>query len=363
MKRLLWSAVLAAAVLGGLALWTRAIPGGVQSRPSVRLGISVGGRTVVLLWAYEKNKFKKANLDVTLLAESSESGEFVPVPRGRHKRPDMFKGARKRAERTTGVQLIERMLQGQFEGVTVGGAPFLESVARGLPIVAIAGMGHERSDRPGGGIVFRKAVQLRTPADLRGKSLVAKQTGAGHGLVLREFLRSVGLDADRDVRLFERVPEEEAKRGLLDGTYDGGYFNLGDIREFIKKGSAYLYRPLNWMQPELLQSYLVFRRDFVEAHPDTVESIVRVYSKQILGSRAKRQRENSDDLDASSEEREVLDMSFPVVDTPPLVKLDRLDGWQELLLRYKYLDRKLDVAPFVDNRFVEAAAKELASEN
>lgn len=36
-----------------------------------------------------------------------------------------------------------------------------------------------------------------------------------------------------------------------------------------------------------------------------------------------------------------------------------MDAWQGLLLRYKYLDRKLDVAPFVDNHFGEAAAKEL----
>ena len=73
------------------------------------------------------------------------------------------------------------------------------------------------------------------------------------------------------------------------------------------------------------------------------------------GDWGSRGRKNSADPEVSAEEHEVLDMSFPVVDTPPLVMLERLDAWQQLLLRYRCLDRKLDVAAFVDNRFVEAA--------
>ena len=102
----------------------------------------------------------------------------------------------------------------------------------------------------------------------------------------------------------------------------------------------------------------MFRRDFIERHPEEVERVVRAYMKRL---RFESRRSDQDAVLLTHPGDQLgLQMGFrlqgaqtPVFDDPPLVRQALLEEMQELLFKYHFIERKVDLRDFIDNSVVE----------
>ncbi len=61
---------------------------------------------------------------------------------------------------------------------------------------------------------------------------------------------------------------------------DGGFFHLVRVKILTEENLAYVYRPMNWVDPELSHALLVFNADYLEKNRARVKDIVRVYMER-----------------------------------------------------------------------------------
>jgi len=258
--------------------------------------------------------------------------------------------------------LLEEMKNKRTDGSTPGESSFIVGAHQGIPMVAVAELGHDLKDKSGHPIIFRTGVNIEKPDDIKGKILISRRAGPGDSVFLKEFLRSEGIKED-EVTIKEQVDDNHQEMQIANGKADGGYFHLVQIENLVNNGQAYIYRPLNWVNPEISQALLVFRKDFVREHPEEVKRIVRAYMKRIQYEHSLSKEEREKDYGKSLNvplqmEKEFYGMSIPQYDMPPTVSLDLLNEMQELLFRHGEIDKKIDLSPFIDNSFVEEIYRE-----
>ena len=329
----------------------------------LRIGYFHGGRTVMIYRTHVFDYFSREKVKVELHTKWLNDDKVFKVPDD-HDKAEAIRAGRKFFGKMDGMEIIQKMLDGEFDGGTVGEASFLSYASRGAPIVAVAMLGHDVRGEGGKGIVFRKDVIIRSPADLRNKTLVSRRAGPGDAIFLREFLESVGMASDKSIKILDDLDEDEVVRLLEEGKIDGGLYHLLTLKSVIEeRKSAYLYRPMDWMNPELSHSLLVFRKDIVTQRPDWVERIVRAYMKRIQFERSLPPdvRESTRESKSLMMELRFQGMSIPSYDFPPLVRLDLLREMHRLLVKYHFASGDPDLRNHIDNSFIERAMHNLAT--
>ena len=329
-----------------------------DAEETVRIGYFHGGRTYLLYRAYIGGYFEKEGLDVQLITRNG-SGNIVRVPKE-------YETIRLEHDfgKITGLELLELLKKGELDGATVGEGSFIKAVADGMPIVAVALLGHDTREAPAHAMVFRTDTNIVSLADIAGKKLASRRGGPTEAIVLREFLQSINMPPS-EVTIQDQIDEDELRKALRKGSIDGAYMHLQSIEELIEMDHApiYVYRTLDWVDPEISSGTLVFHNDFVRAHPERVERIVRAYMDRIAFEGALSQEERMRDPDKGFQdglqmEKNYLKMNLPQYDLPPLVSLENLEKVRELLLEHGVISRRVALANFVDNSFVEALYKD-----
>lgn len=326
---------------------------------AIKIGYFHGGRTMLLYRAYINNEFEKEGVGVNLLTKDLHKDQYYTVPKSYDeiKNNNFFGKAR-------GGELIDQVIKGETDGATPGESSFIEAASKGLPIVVVAMLGHDTKEAPGHAIIFRKDVIIKNSQDIKGKTLSSRRAGEGDRVFLEEFLEDEGIDSKKDVKIVSQVNDDEWTKGITLGNFDGGYYHLMAVEGLVKTGQAYVYRKFDWVNPELSNALLVFRKDIVKKHPKEVEKIVRAYMKRIRYEHSLPKEERLKDpgegfLYGLQVEKDFQGMNLPQYDFPPRVRVELLDEMQELLLKHQVIDKKVDLSDFIDNRFVEEVYQKL----
>lgn len=316
----------------------------MQKGKDVKIGYFLGGRTVLLYRVYTNNQFEKEGTRLNLITKDLRQSDFYTLSKVPLSSEEI---QTKKFGRVTGGELIGGVVEGKFDGATPGESSFIEAVSKGLPVMAVAMLGYDALDKPGHALIFRKDVVIKKPEDIKGKILATRRAGPGDDLFLREYLQSIGLDPDQDVRIIEDVLDDQFGQMLIDHKVDGGYYHLLTLKGLVEGGYAYVYRKLDWVNPELSHALLVFHKDFVNQNPEKVKKIIRAYMKQIKYEHG------------LPEQRDFEGMNIPYYDFPPKVQLGVLNQMQDLLLKHHFIEKKVDLSKFIDNRFVNEVYEEL----
>lgn len=337
--------------LGLAALWR-------SQGPVTKIAYFHGGRTSHFFRTYVLRGFEQERVNVELISKRLYDEAFHVVPK------DWDEEANRKTlyGKVTGGDLIQELVKGNADGATVGECSFLEGIDQGLPLVAVAELGHDLKERPGHAIIFRRKLRksIKGPADIKGRVLVSRRAGWGDDVFLREFLLDIGVDPDKDVKIHYDVMDDKLEDGLGDGVFDGGYFHLMALAKLVKKGSAFIYRRFDWLNPELSHALLVFRRDFLAQHRETAQKIVTALFRRLKVEAALPQEAREEKRGKGMRiTQDFHGMSLPQCSIPPLVRPALLNEMQTLLIKHRYLKKMTDVGPYVDNSLVEAAAKEL----
>lgn len=332
---------------------------------TVRIAIFVGGRTVSVYRAIMDGRYKAAGVDVTFVTKNlfgSNKEEGLDHSEYKSYVNDEAKQIldSHRAAKARGDDLADLVLAGKADAATIGESSFLKLVAEGAPLVAVAVTGYDSKKYPGHAIVLRKDLKIRGKRDLKGKRFVVRRSSGGDVVFFREFLLAEGLDPDKDVILLDdNAPDNQFRRLFQRKKVDGAY---GHLRPVVQNIDLFrIYRPLNWVNAELSQALLVFRRDFLEQHPRQVEGVVEGFIQQNLYElslpKEKRCRIITEHKIVKIP-KSVIQINFngqnlPVMDKVPLVKISLLEEMQRLMVKHKFIKKSVDLKPFIDNRFVE----------
>jgi len=328
-----------------------------EKKVPVKIGYFNGGRAHCLYRTYDYSYFKKEGVDVELYSQYLNKDKFFQLTQEHRK---MMKAGNKSFGRVTGEKIIEAIENGILDGGTPGESSFIQAVAKGASVVAVALLGHDDKDKPGKALLLRKGLIINKPEDFKGKKFGTRRAGPADRIFLSEFFKSIGLDPEKDVTIIDQIPDNKQKEYLLNGKIDGIFHHLHGGIDKIEDGEAVLYRPMDWINPEVSHALLVFRKDFILKYPEKVEKIIRAYMKRIKYEKSLSEDERKKEQSFGYQiELSYEGMGLPRYDFPPLVRLDLLQEIQRLLLDYKIIDQKKDLSEFIDNSFVNKIYAEL----
>lgn len=324
---------------------------------SVRIGYFHGGRVHCLYRAYVYNYFEEENVPVELYSQYLNQDRFLLVPK-EHR--DMKEDSEKGFGKLTGTKIIKAIENGILDGGTPGESSFVEAVNKGSPIVAVALLGHDVKRKPGKAFLLRKDVVIKSPDDFRGKKFGTRRAGPGDKIFLSEFFKSIGLNPDKDVTIIDQVSDDRLSELIRKKKIDGALYHLHAGISEIESGLVYLYRPMDWINPELSHALLVFRKDFVKKHPREVKKIIRAYMKRIKYEHALPEEKRLESRDFGLQMLLYYKgMSLPQYNYPPVVNVDLLNQMQDLLFNYKIIGKKTNLNKFIDNNFVKKVYEEI----
>lgn len=322
----------------------------------MRIGYFHGGRTIILYRTWVFREFERAGLDVELMTRFLAYGNYFPMPdlTVEDKLPNLGKA--------TGDELARKVANGTFHGATLGETAFVRAVRDGLPIVAVAELGHDIKGGAGRAMVLHSKIKFNGPDSLRGLRFGSRRSAGGDEVVLREFLTQHGLDPDKDVKLVPGINDDVFGEMFQRGELDGAYGHAMSIVKWIEKYKypVKIHRQLDWINPEMSLSVLVFHKDFVKKHPAAVQKAVLAYMRRARTEFAMPTAQKT----ARAKKGLQINIDFEGLNLPehrqiPEVQTGLLNDWQKLLVKHKMLDREVDLAPHVDNSFVKRAAEEL----
>lgn len=329
----------------------------VTSKEEIRIGYFHGGRVFVPYRAYVFKEFDKAGLNVVFYT-AKESNELFPVPKSalemkkiREKIPNFG--------RLTGRTIIDYITKDELDGGAVGESSFIEAAEMGLPIVAVAKLGH---DTKGKAIIVRKGSGIKEPKDFIGKTMISREAGPGDSTFLREFFESIGINPS-EVNIIDYASPSYVTEALKDDEVDGGFYHHLKVVKLVSEGSAEIYQPFDWVNPELSQALLIFRKDYYDSHQKEIKKFLEVYLDRI-----KYERDHPvEDYYGQGEVEEkglrvhlrFAGMDLSRFDYPPLLNEDLLNQMQDLLQKHKTVEYPpVDLSPYINQTLLQELMNE-----
>jgi len=162
--------------------------------------------------------------------------------------------------------------EAQFYSVSATGAS-LGAMAGGLDIVFVAGF----INRLDG--YFAVSQRVRTPEDLKGKTLGVQSIGGGIWMFTQILLDHWGLSAERDKIQIRAIGDDSVlAQSVMTGLIDGAVLGYTYSRVVAQKGGRILVE-LPTLNIKYQGTGLVARKSFIESSPDVVEKTLRALIK------------------------------------------------------------------------------------
>ena len=129
---------------------------------------------------------------------------------------------------------------------------------------------------------------IQSMADLKGKTIYATGQGANPEYILRHLLTENGLDPDKDVEIVFADPTEISAK-LLSGEIDTAMLPVPAATAAIAKSQGSVRDAIDLTQvwndldngSQLIMSAVVARADFIEEHPQAVQTFLREYEGSV----------------------------------------------------------------------------------
>jgi len=323
---------------------------------TVTIGYFHGGRVNMIYRTHINGFFDQEEVEVKLYTKNLGGNELLEVPKIHEEFLEMSESTLKLG-RMRGTEIVDMIINRDVVAGTIGESSFIQKINEGAPIVAVALLGYTAV--PGKAIIMRKDVKINSTEDFKDKTLISKRGGPGDAIFLREFIEDIGLTPG-DLNIIDQVDEDQVTEWLEEGKIDGGLFHVKGVRNLVLNDVAYIYRPMNWMNIEISHSVLVFHKDFIEEHPEEVEKVVMAYVRRIKYEKNIPEEEKDRSwAKGLMMVGEFQGMSIPTYDFPPKIRINLLNEMQDLLLKYGYIEEKINIEEFVDNSYVEKAHTEL----
>jgi sulfonate transport system substrate-binding protein len=242
----------ALSLLAGTLAWLVAavpVPAYAQTVPTIRVGGTFPGEEPIWLIVKHPELFKNANkayrlqwsifqgtppISQALVTNAVDCGSQAPISMAR--------------------AIVDGSLQAYILGALVDEQPGYFSVFFAV-----------KDDSP-----------IKTPADLKGKTIAATAFGGGVYYSARFWLQAHGLDPDKDVKLIE-MPFPIVDEALRSGRIDMGPYAQPWGAAAMRKGGIRKIFDTSEVQSPLVNVFEVCRKDFTDANTAVVKAFMEDY--------------------------------------------------------------------------------------
>ncbi len=270
------------------------------------------------------------------------------------------------------ARMIPLLASGQLDvGLGASSAGLFNAAGRGLPLRIVAGAARPAPGQSITAFVVRKALldssQVRTFADLRGRSVAIPAKGTSTQALLAAGLARDGLTTD-DLELVEMNYTDQLA-AFANGALDVGFqiepsMTVGELRGLFGR-----WTPIDEIYPYHEDGMLLFGPSLVEAAPETARRFMIGYLRGLRAYReALRTPEGRERIvqiwikNGGPADHAIYDrMTFPYVDPNGHVNRDSLAWDAEWLFANGYLQAKPDFGRLVDDQFVDYAVQRLGA--
>jgi len=371
--------------LAGILLPLNAAPAKTASEQPIRIGYFHGGRTVILMRAYENGEFDAQGLPVELYSKTLRAEGYQLVPKSTTQFTDEC-GGPLYTGKVRGTELTDAIIDDKMDLAMIGESSFIEAMYSGKPIVAIAELGHDVKKHSGHAILMRKGIKIRSPKDFLGKIIISRRAGPGDSTFLKVFLDKSGVDLKKDVLqlsngempknleekrklpknkvlIFDDTYEDVMTAGLQSGVIDGGYFHLMSLEDPLC-APYYLLAPLHdFVNAELSHAVLVCHKDFLRKNRARLVKLIEIYIKRIKYEHSLSYEERTSMVPLGTGFKMAVNiqgLNYPQYDLIPTSSAKLLYEVQRILVKYAgFPKRNIKIEDFIDNSLVLEAAKNL----
>jgi NitT/TauT family transport system substrate-binding protein len=217
-----------------------------------------------------------ADTDVTLMLPFQKGlsfwSEMLPEELGYYK----AEGLTVKVEPSGGgTEALQQLLTGNVDMAMVAPAVILEAAAQNRKVVV------PYTDKHKGlfSIVVPTDSPIRTPADLRGKTIGVTDFGSGEMPIVRSIVGKAGLEEGKDVK-FLAIGEgnPSVAKAIRDGKVDAYGASWSDFIPLMGLGMK--FREVTFPEIQALPSeVLAVRPDYFQANQATVEKVARSMAK------------------------------------------------------------------------------------
>ena len=251
-------------------------------------------------------------------------------------------------------ELAEALKAGAVDGAFALGPIGITLRQKGIPLKAVL-LGH----RNGSVVTVRADGSIKTPADLKGRTIAIPSRFSTHNILLHRLLAKAGLDADKDVKIIELAPPEMVN-SLATGRIDAFIVAepFGAQAELQKVGRVLILSKDIW--PDHICCVLNLRQEAIDRDPAAVQALTAalIRTGHSIGK---------DPAAAARASKAFLGQKPEVIEhalTQPKgrVTYDRLvpelkdfQATQDALIEYKIQKDRIDLSAYVDDRFAKQA--------
>ena len=210
-----------------------------QAQDKIRIGVSSVSATSGSLWvAEEYGLFKKHGIDV----------EVIVIGGG-------------------AARVVSSLISGEIQFSVGGGDAVIRAAIRGADGVLVASPMKTGLQR----LMVRP--EIKTPADLKGKTIAVTRFGSASHWVLQLFLRKWGMRND-DIKMLQLGSSPAMFASLEKGAVDGGAFTIPTFFLAEERGYRILADPVD-MEIYYLQNSVDSTRSFIKRNRDASLRVIR----------------------------------------------------------------------------------------
>ncbi|MFI5267197.1 MAG: ABC transporter substrate-binding protein [Chloroflexota bacterium] len=254
-----------------------------------------------------------------------------------------------------GSRTMAALLSGDLKLIFAGGAETLSAVSQGADLVVIGTLG------PVYPYKFEVTKDIKTAADLKGKTVGVASFGGSADIATRVVLRRLGLDPDKDVNIISLSDAQTRSAALLSGKAQAG---MDSPPGTIKLEAAGLHTLVDLAKEQIPadNNTIVAQRSWVNANKPTAQKIIdsliqgtaRAKNDKAFGlaTLKKYYKDEKDDEMVPSYE-------FYANETMPSLPYPKPDQFKDSIDQLSVKNEKLkgfDVSKMLDDSFVKNAA-------
>ncbi|CAM4465883.1 ABC transporter substrate-binding protein [Paenibacillus phoenicis] len=235
---------------------------------------------------------------------------------------------------------------------------YIPAIVNGVKIKVVSNMWRNR-----GAYWIIAKPEIKSFADLKGKTVGSAQAIGGMALTLMEVLSQNGIDPKKDVELVPNGFYQSAYATFVSGEVDATIIHNPYATMVEKNGEGNVLAKTWEYLPDYHTGVLVASQKLIDEQPDVVERVLEVYF--YANEYAKTHFDEfipwaAEYLNLDEETtREAIEAEIELWENNPIVDVDRLQVTEDLLTEYGMQRDKVSVDGTVDNQFAEKVAKTL----
>ena len=250
---------------------------------------------------------------------------------------------------------IASLLAGETQFADIGGSQTMSAVASGGDLVVLGVIA------PVYQFVFMVAPEIKTAADLKGKTIGVSTLGDSSDIATRLVLSKLGLDPTTDVTIVTTGSSANRRAALVNGAIQAGMSSPPESLLLEDEGFSVLV-DMTTLDLATATQAEVGQRSYVSAHPDVtqrymdsiVEGIARARrDKDFAVGVMKKYFQSSDDRTMGRTYDFYMDRVIPSL---PFPKPEQFRESQTILGATNESVRQLDLSQMLDPSFVQSAA-------